>query len=706
MKRKPSFAVLFTAVCVSALVVGSLVVSVVSLIHLRRVSYAQVEGTTKENIANMSNQVSAVLAAHAAFLEHTIVSVIPFMRETPVDRDALSLFLDDMQATSAAIMMIYCTNDRPWDSPGGYFAASTGWIPPDAWNQLERPWYLDAKKAPGKIAFTLPYVDAASGGLVITLTRSVFDKDGRDLGVIGADVSIDSLRTILKEHSALPQQQSFLLTPEGLFITNPDESAVMQKDFFSELALERYRAAILKAPSFSTMDDEVFIASSLIPQAAWRLVSVIPTKSIVVDANKALGQIIMIDMVLLVLAALFSLVCTRLMVRPLRSLTAYSAVLAGGDFSGTVPEYGTAESSGLSKGFNAINEHISELIHNIAASFERMRIHDAELKQVIAQSSQAAGVIVEAIQDVEQRIKDEVGLVGKTVTQSVAHIDGKTQALNDLIQRQAAQINASSSAIETMIGHNRDMQEQIGALIRTIEQLIESSKAEHEHIERSTKTVEQIGADSANLALMNKTIGTVANETNLLAMNAAIEAAHAGSAGQGFAVVAQEIRKLAETTAAQAKGSRGTLTEIQQRILEIGSLSSRIEGAYSQTNRLILESNAVVEQVRCTVEEQMGRSEQVLELLTEIRGITGQVQSEAEHIKEETDVSRQMSGKLSVMSEAIHGRVSEVVKSTERVFAASQKAHSSVEENSQGLDALDEAIHRFIVRPPEPNKEG
>ena len=213
-----------------------------------------------------------------------------------------------------------------------------------------------------------------------------------------------------------------------------------------------------------------------------------------------------------------------------------------------------------------------------------------------------------------------------------------------------------------MIAHNNDMQAQIMGLNSGIQQLMSSSKVEHEHIARSTKAVEQIGEDSASLALMNKVIGNVAEETTLLAMNAAIEAAHAGVMGKGFAVVASEIRKLAETTTVQAKGSSGALTKIEKRITEITSLSGRIEGAYAQTNDLILKSNSVAAQVKLTAEEQAGRSQQVLQNLKEIQSITSQVKTEAEHIKVEADASRQMSGKLTEMSEAIQVRLTEVVK--------------------------------------------
>ena len=106
----------------------------------------------------------------------------------------------------------------------------------------------------------------------------------------------------------------------------------------------------------------------------------------------------------------------------------------------------------------------------------------------------------------------------------------------------------------------------------------------------------------------------------------------------------------------------------------------------------------MVSKIKEVIGEQAECSEEVLKSLKEIQAITGQVKAEAEQIKAETDVSRQMSAKLSEMSEMIQKQVGEVVRGTERVFSASQQAHESVEENGKGLDALDEAIHRFTVR--------
>ena len=694
-RKKPSFAFLIGGLCLCSILVSTLVLSVLAILNYQSLAYTQAETNAIAQVVHIQDQVSSRFRRWADLMAYAAIASAPFMAvEAPDTQRLQSLFKRFMDAQSD-FWLFYGTNNLIWYEPGGYMVYFDGRVPSDpTYNNTTRNWFTGAKQHPGEVVFAEPFTSLSSPQPTTSVSTSVYDEQGMDLGVISANISLSFLDSMLQESVFVSGQEMFFVNSTGIFLTHSDPEAVLQKDFFKESGLEAYRNVLLSSSQFSIMDTERFIVSVQIPEVNWILVTTIPKEVILAEVQRFLFRMILISSLLLLLTTGVSLSFTRIIVKPLRSLTAYSAVLAQGDFSGTVPEYGTAEASGLSAGFNAINNHISALVRNIVASFGQMRSKGAELKQVIDQSSSAAGEIVEALHDVDKHIKEESGIVGKTV----AHIDDKILALNSLIQEQAAQISSSSTDIETMIAYNKDMQTQINRLNRRILQLVNSSKAEHEHIARSTKVVEQIGADSENLALMNKAIGSVAEETNLLAMNAAIEAAHAGNAGKGFAVVASEIRKLAETTTAQAKGSSGTLSEIQKRIVEITSLSGRIEDAYAQTNSLVLESNEVVTQVKRTAEEQDRRSRQVLERLQQIQAITGKVKTEAENIKSEADASRRMSDQLADMSEIIQGRVSEVVKSTELVFAASQQAHESVEENGKGLDALDGAIRRFTVR--------
>jgi methyl-accepting chemotaxis protein len=697
-RKKPSFAVLMGGLCVCSILATTLSLTGLIIANYRTISYSLAENHIVEQVAHIQDQVSDRFKLWTHLISYVAIASAPFMALEIPDTQSLQRLFHYFMAAQSDFWLLYGSGNLVWTEPGGYMVYDDGHSPEANYDNTSRSWFTGAKENAGKVVYAAPYIAATSSQLTTAISTNVYDEQGRDVGAVSGNVSIGFLDELLRTSTFMAGQEMFFINNEGLFITHTDLDSVLQKDFFTESGLEPYRNSITNSPHFSVMDSRYFIVSVQIPQVNWILVTTIPNAAIFAEVQRFLFRMILISSLLLVLTTVAALVFTHILVKPLRSLTTYSSVIAQGDFSSIVPEYRTAEASGLSVGFNAINEHISALVRNIAISFAQMRNHERKLKAVITQSSTATEEIVRAIREVERRINDEVGMVGKNVAQLVVHIDDKILALNTLIQEQVAQIRASSTAIDTMIAHNRDMQAQANGLNDRIQELMNSSKSEWEQIALSTKVVQQIGEDSTNLALMNKTIDDVAGQTNLLAMNAAIEAAHAGELGKGFAVVASEIKKLAETTAAQAKSSSGTLDEIQKRITEVASLSRRIEGAYTQTNDLILDSNGVVAQVKRTIEEQVDCSLQVLERLKQIQGITGKVRAEAEDIKHEADASRRMSDQLADVSEMIQERISEVVQSTEQVFAASQQANISVEENGKGLDALDGAIQRFTIR--------
>lgn len=188
-----------------------------------------------------------------------------------------------------------------------------GSMPNAAWDNTTRNWFIGAKKNQGKVAYADPYIAESNGQLTTAISTNVYDKQGQDIGVVSGNVSISFLNDLLQKSAFVPGQTIFFLNKDGLFITHQDAAAVLQKNFFTEFALDQYRLAILDAPTFSAIDKERFIYSVSIPDINWILVSTIPRAFIFAEATRLLFQMIGVNFLLIVLALTLSLVLTRIL---------------------------------------------------------------------------------------------------------------------------------------------------------------------------------------------------------------------------------------------------------------------------------------------------------------------------------------------------------------------------------------------------------
>jgi methyl-accepting chemotaxis protein len=407
--------------------------------------------------------------------------------------------------------------------------------------------------------------------------------------------------------------------------------------------------------------------------------------------------IIVIISVLVLAAAVLVPLCfftLRSITRPLDETVRMAEQLASGDLSAKLMVKGHDEIAVLQDSFRKMTENLRELVENIIRSFDTMKVNGDALNQVINNTARAAEEItgsVHNLQDLEGNVNEET----ERVNQEIANIDSELSTLGGVIREQRDQLDISSSAIEEMTANIASVEKRILALGDNLNRLLESSNEEHNHIVKSTEAVKQVEADSNTLTEMNKVIAAVAAQTNLLSMNAAIEAAHAGDAGRGFAVVADEIRKLSETTAEQAKNSNQTLTAIRGRINDIAKIAGLIEGAFGQTASIVQGINTMVGELKNSMEQQSQGSVLILQSLERINGITETVQQGAEKIKAESDESIGAMVKLKEESLTIEQEIGGIVAQVQQVSESARAAHATVGQNSEGLQSLYGAITRF-----------
>ena len=342
--------------------------------------------------------------------------------------------------------------------------------------------------------------------------------------------------------------------------------------------------------------------------------------------------------------------------------------------------------------FDFFCDKLQKIVGEIKNSKETLATAGNEMAETTGETSQSISHIIQSISDIRSQVSSQNSSVNQTAD-SVSEISHSITNLNDLIENQTSGINEATAAVEEMVGNIASVNNSVDKMAVSFEELSANAQAGFSKQQDVNDQIKSIEGQSKMLQEANAVIASIAEQTNLLAMNAAIEAAHAGEAGKGFSVVADEIRKLSETSSQQSKTIGEQLDKIRDSITNVVSSATESGEALAVVSNKIQETDQLVVQIKSAMNEQQIGSEQIVNSLKEMNESTNNVRTSSiemaernEKIMMEVDSLKDITKKLGDHMSNMSDGASRISIAEESLSEISRKVKNSIDKIGSEID--------------------
>ncbi|MCL2381755.1 MAG: methyl-accepting chemotaxis protein [Treponema sp.] len=430
----------------------------------------------------------------------------------------------------------------------------------------------------------------------------------------------------------------------------------------------------------------------------WALMLAIPMVEITRPVRETTFIIVMFALVVLAVAAAITFFFAQRIVRPIRgvTLTLKDISEGEGDLTKQITIKTSDEIGDLARYFNLTLEKIKGLVMVIKNQAVMLSDIGNDLASNMTQTAAAVNQITSNIQSIKGRVINQSASVSQT-NATMGQITTSIDKLNSHVERQAVSVSRSSSAIEEMLANIQSVTSTLVKNADNVIDLTDASEVGRTGLQGVAADIQEIARESEGLLEINAVMQNIASQTNLLSMNAAIEAAHAGEAGKGFAVVADEIRKLAENSSEQSKIISAVLKKIKEAIDKITRSTDNVLTKFEAIDSSV---KIVADQevnIRHAMEEQGEGSKMILEAISEVNDVTHQVKNGSGEMLEGSNEVIHEGKTLERVTQEITGGMNEMASGAEQINAAVHQVNELCGKNRESIDLLVREVSRFKV---------
>jgi methyl-accepting chemotaxis protein len=430
----------------------------------------------------------------------------------------------------------------------------------------------------------------------------------------------------------------------------------------------------------------------------WTMMVGVPMNVVTAGVRSLTIFVIIFAFGAIVISAIVVYVFAVQIVKPIlgMSLTLKDISEGEGDLTKVIPVNGKDETADMAHFFNLTLEKIRNLIIVIKKQASTLFDIGNQLASNMTETAAAVNEITANIQSIKGRVINQSASVTET-NATMEQITDNINRLNSHIEHQTSSVSQSSSAIEEMLANIQSVTNTLVKNSDNVEELMNASEVGKTGLQEVAQDIQEIARESEGLLEINSVMENISSQTNLLSMNAAIEAAHAGEAGKGFAVVADEIRKLAESSSEQSKTISTVLKKIKSSIDKISSSTDNVLNKFGAIDGAVKTVSDQEENIRNAMEEQGQGSKQILDAIGKLNEITQQVKGSSLEMLEGSKEVIKEGGNLEKATEEITGGMNEMAAGADQINTAVNQVNDLSGKNRENIDLLVREVSRFKV---------